>query len=339
MSNIQIGRTFDAKTIDSTGSFLVQQLELLEKTIHMPLQSFTWRRDVDVRSDVTMGHEFSSYKVHNVAAMGGVDPNKKSFASVVGTNSPSVALDVGKVTSPLIPWKETLDYSIFELESSMLLGENIDESKYETIVRKYNQDIDIMVYLGDAGVQMPSGSASYGLFNNPNMTENAIVASNAGATSTLWVNKTPAEILNDVNSLINKVWTNTGFTKCPNRLLISPTAYAYIVSTIVSSAGNVSILTYLENNSLSNAINGEKLQISPVKWLTGTGNGNAFGVQATDAMYAYRKEYDVARYPLVPIMGLPVQYRDASQIRPYVAKLGVIESVYVEATGLRYGIA
>ena len=50
MSNIQIGRTFDQTTIDSTGSFLVQQLELLEKTIHMPLQSFTYMRDVPFRT-------------------------------------------------------------------------------------------------------------------------------------------------------------------------------------------------------------------------------------------------------------------------------------------------
>ena len=53
--------TLDKRTIDSTGSFLLQQLELLDPTIHEPLQDFTWSRDINVRSDVTMGHDFSSF--------------------------------------------------------------------------------------------------------------------------------------------------------------------------------------------------------------------------------------------------------------------------------------
>ena len=44
--------TYDAQTQDSIGSFFVGELERLDPTLHEPLASVTWGRDIDLREDV-----------------------------------------------------------------------------------------------------------------------------------------------------------------------------------------------------------------------------------------------------------------------------------------------
>lgn len=325
-------RTYDQRTIDSTGAFLIGQLEQLDPTIHEPLQDFTWSRDINVRSDVTMAHDFSSYTNNAMASVGGINPAKKAFISKDSRTLPNVALDIGKTASPLIPWGLEADWSVFELESSMKLSEGIDEQKFTAVRTKHQQDTDIMVYLGDTDI--PN---AYGLLNSPQVTT-GVVLNNGSGSSTLWINKTPSQITQDVNNLIEAVWAASGFKKCPRKLLVSPVIFGYLATTLISTAGTVSILTYLEQNSLSLRVNGVALEILPSKWCTGTNNGNAAGVNATDMMFAYTQSYELVRFPMVPMVGLPLQFKGAAQIRPYVCKLGLVEFVYPETLGAAYGI-
>jgi hypothetical protein len=44
--------TYDRMTIDSTGAFLVGELERLDQKLHEPLVAVTWGRDIDLREDV-----------------------------------------------------------------------------------------------------------------------------------------------------------------------------------------------------------------------------------------------------------------------------------------------
>lgn len=331
-------RTYDQATADSLGAFLIGQLEILDRTIHEPLQDFKWSRDINVRTDATMGHDFTSFTQMAMASVGGIDPTKKAFISKDSTTIPNVAVDVGKTASPLIPWGLELGYSIFELESAQLIGQGIDEQKYFALKRKFQQDVDIQVYLGDTTV--PN---CYGLLNSPQVpTTGAVAANGTGSPATLWTGKTPDQILEDVNTLIEAVWAATGFTKCPRKLGLPPQQLAYIISTKVSDAGNVSILQFLRDNCISLQENGTPLEIVAMKWLTGTapavGTANPLGPQSTNSMVVYTQEYDLVRFPMVPMIGLPQQFRGAAQLRPYVAKLGVTEFVYPETIGYAYGI-
>lgn len=327
-------RTFDQRTIDSTGSFLIQQLEQLDRTIHEPLQDFTWSRDINVRSDVTMADDFSSFTNMAMASVGGIDPTAKAWIGKKTTNLPNVALDIGKTTSPLIPWGMELDYTVYELESAQKLGQSIDEQKFKALQLKLQQDTDIQVYLGDTTI--PS---CFGLLNSPQVTNNALVAQNAGATSRLWSQKTPDEILADVNELLYSVMAASAWKSCPKTLLLPPLQYAYIISQKVSSAGNISIMEFLKQNSLALAKNGVPLEILDQKWLIGTSAGGVGpGTGGANRMVAYTKQYDRVRFPMVPMQGLPVQFRGIHQVRPYFCKLGLVEFVYPETVGYRDGI-
>ena len=46
--------THDGRTVDSTGAFLVGELERLDLALHEPLAAVSWGRDIDLREDVTL---------------------------------------------------------------------------------------------------------------------------------------------------------------------------------------------------------------------------------------------------------------------------------------------
>jgi hypothetical protein len=146
------------------------------------------------------------------------------------------------------------------------------------------------------------------------------------------VNKTADEILADVNNELELVWAAAGYAVCPGKLLLPPFQFSYIASQKVSSAGNISILEFLKQNSIALQINGVALDIQPVKWLKGAGNGS------TDRMVAYTNDESRVRFPMVPIRRETAYYQGISFIAPYIWAFGVMEFVYQETVGYGDGI-
>jgi hypothetical protein len=330
--------TYDQRTIDATGAFLIGELERLDPTLHDPLVSVTWGRDIDLREDVTIADEVSSFTNSTFAAAGGVSgPNSNTAYGNYGgkawvgkdTNAiAGVALDIGKTSNPLYLWAMELSYTIPELESAQRVGRPVDAQKFNAIKLKHQMDIDEQVYIGDANLGVP------GLINSSAVYQTNVVAD--ANSHTTWAQKISDdttgnvganEILADVNGLINAVWANSGWALCPTELRLPPTQFSLLVSTKVSSAGNISILQFLKDNSLSNAINGRPLNIQPLKWLKGAGASN------TDRMIAYTKDRERVRFPLVPLQRTPLEYRSLFQLTTYFGRLGVVEFVYPETLG------
>ena len=316
--------TYDQFTVDSTGSFLIGELERLDQTLHDPLAAVTWGRDVDLREDVTIADEVSSFTNSSFASAGGIVPGGKAWVGKDSNAISGVALDIGKTTHPLYLWAMEIKYTLPELASAEQLGRPVDVQKYDGMRLKYQMDIDEMVYIGDTTL------GQTGLLTNASVTATNVV--NGAAGSPLWSNKTPDEILNDVNTLLNSVWASSGWAIMPRRLLLPPTQFSYLVSQKVSTAGNVSILQFLRANSLCMAANGVELEIQPVKWLTGRGSGG------TNRMMAYTKDRDRVRFPLVPLQRTPLEYRSLFQITTYYGRLGCMEFVYPETCGYADGI-
>ena len=97
-------QTFDARTIDSSGAFLVGELERLDPRLNEPLASYTWSRDIDLRSDVSIADETSSFTNSTFAAAGGTSPNGKSWVGKNADAIQGIALDIGKTALPLTLW-------------------------------------------------------------------------------------------------------------------------------------------------------------------------------------------------------------------------------------------
>ena len=335
-------KTHDGRTVDSTGSFMVGELERLDQTLHMPLASVTWHRDIDLREDVTIADELSSFTVSTAGTPGGAGTgsgvgNGKSWAGKDTNQITSNSLDIAKTAYPLHIWAQEVKYTVLELESAAKLGRPVDQQKFEFLQLKHQMDIDEQVYYGDAT------TGDKGLLNNALVTNHAIVAVGA-STHTPWVSKTPAEILTDVNELITSVWSASAWAVMPNRLLLPPAVFGYISTQTISTAGNVSILKYLEENNITVRANrGGGLQIFPCKWLIGLAAGGTLGTPGTatasfDVMYCYTKEKQRVRYPMTMLQRTPIQYSGIWHMTTYFCRLGVVEMVYPETAGWRYGI-
>jgi hypothetical protein len=325
--------TYDRRTIDSAGVFLIGELERLDPTMHEPLVSVQWSRDIKLREDVSIADETSSFSNSTFAAVGGINPNGKAW---IGKNSNAIStvmLDIGKTAQPLNLWGMELSYTIPELESAQRLGRPVDSQKFSAIKLKHNMDVDEQVYVGDSFL------GSTGLFNSAAVTATNVVAN--GSAHTTWLQKLaddstgnvgPTQILTDVNTLLNATWAASAWAVCPAELRIPPVQFSVLASQKVSTAGNITVLEFLKINSLSNTINGKPLNIQPSKWLTGA------GVSGHDRMMAYTNEVERVRFPLVPLQRTPLEYRSIYQLTTYFGRLGIVEFVYPETAAYADGI-
>lgn len=310
--------TFDQATVDSSGAFLIGELERLDQTLNLPLTSQTWSRDIQLREDVSIADEISSFTNTTFAAAGTPNANGKNWISPLATAIAGINVDIEKKGFPLELWGMELGWTVIELNAAAQVGRPIDTQKYDGMQLKWNMDTDEQVYIGD------TAKGAKGLLNLSQVTP-------TNATKT-WTTSTADEIRASINQVLSNAWARSAYSKVPEDLLIPPEQYSFIASTIVSTAGNQSLLTYLETNTIAYHQNGKPLNIRPVKWMKGRGVGS------TDRMVAYTNDKKFVRFPMVPLQSVPIQYRGLYQLVTYYGKLGAVEPVYPETLNYMDGI-
>lgn len=309
--------TLDGKTIRDAGAFLVGELERLDPELHAPLVSVTWGRDIDLREDVTLGDEVSSFTNSSFAAAGGIYANGINWIGRDSNAIPGIAVSIDKTSKPLRLWGQEIGFTVQELAAAQRVGRPIDQQKFDGLKLKHQMDIDQVVYLGDDAV------GATGLCNNPGITPMNITKT--------WTTATPTEILQDINGLLETAWAQSGYAVLPDRLLLPPTAMTRLTQPM-TEAGSQSVLQYVREQCLCNTVNARLLEIAPVKHLVGAGAGKK------NRMVAYTKNRQFVRYPLVPLQHTPVEYRGLYQITTYYAALGEMEFVYPETVAYADGI-
>lgn len=307
------------QTKDSTLAYYINQLDNFDQRLHAPLYSVTWGRDIKLRTGISMANESTSFTRESIASPGTQQASGKPWISA-NTNA-IVGVDVNgeRVVQPLRLLANEISYTSVELERSMLLGQPIDVSKLSAFNIIYQMAIDEQVAIGD------TFTGDKGLFNGTGITSGSV-------TGGTWALATPDVILAQVNTLIEQAWAATGYAVCPRELRIPPAQFALISSKLISSAGNQSVLKYLQDNSISLSVNGVALNIQPSKWLTGRG---AIGA---DRMVAYTNEEDRVRFPMVPVRRETAYYQGIRFIAPYLWAMGAVEFVYPETIAYADGI-
>lgn len=303
---------FTDAEISSTGAFLVGELERLDQELYAPLADFTWSRDIDLREDVTIADEVTSFMLANYAGgFGSIGGSGKSWIKGMDTTPARVSVETSKVTTPLAPWGMEVSYSIFELQKAMQVGRPIDVQKYDAMKFKHQLDIDQQVYMGDEGIGVK------GLLNN-----DAVVAkSNLGSVNVKTMSAEDA--VNLFNTVLESSWKATQYIRIPDTILIPPALFAALASKQLPNVDK-NVLEYVLQNNIA-VSNGGKLTIRPVKWLNdssiNSGNGR---------LVAYTKARDVVRFPLVQLQSMAPQFRDFMQSVPYYGALGGVEFVRPE---------
>jgi hypothetical protein len=330
-------QTHDGRTVDSTGAFLVGELERLDQKLHEPLVAVTWGRDIDLREDVTIADEVSSYTISTYGSAGSLGTgntigNGKAWVGKTTNQIGGVDLDIGKIPHPLVPWALELKYTIMELESAAKLGRPIDQQKFQALQMKHQMDIDEQVYIGDTTL-----ANCYGLINNTAVTPEPVVVGASGYTQ--WSQKSPDEILADFNTALTTVWASSAWAVLPSRVLIPPAQFGLLSTQKVSQAGNISTLKYIQENNVLTASGQGKLDIFPLKWCIGAGTGGTIGTLGTvDRMVVYTKDQERVRFPMTLLQRTPVQYSGLYHATTYFCRLGQVELVYAVTVGYFDGI-
>lgn len=323
-------RRYNRKFMDSTLAYFINQLENYDPRLYEPLVSVSWGRDIKLRPGITMANESTSFSRLGFAApgtLGNSSGNSGGNMSWIGPETsalPKISVDGDKLVKPLRLAAREVSYTSVELERSTLTQQQIDVQQIDALKTVYEMNIDQMVYIGDTGV------SATGMLNSADVTPYNVAAGASGETE--WIDKTPDEILADVNTLLVTSWQNAAFAVCPSDLRLPPSQFAYIASQKVSSAGNVSILKFLKENSIALEINGKELSIQPVKWLTGRGEAGA------DRMVAYTNDLSRIRYPMVPMRRETAYYHGIRFFAPYLWAMGEVEIVYSECIQYADGI-
>lgn len=319
------------RTRDSALSYYVNQLDNLDRRLYEPLVSVSWGRDIKLRPGITMSNESTSFVRSAFAAAGSLsNPATASnggnmpWISAETTAIPGVSINGERLVKPLRLLAREVSYTSVELERSQLLGQPIDAQKLDALNILYQMNTDQMVYIGSTEV------GATGLLNDAGVTVGNVA--NGVSGSPLWVNKTPDEILADVNTLLAAAWLASAYAVCPAALRLPPAQFSYISSQKVSSAGNVSILKFLKENSIALNINGKELDIQPIKWLAGRGVG------PTDRMMVYTNELDRVRFPMVPVRRETAYYQGIRFTAPYLWAFGELEIPYPETIQYADGI-
>lgn len=308
-------------------AFLEAELEKRDPKVYEPLTSVTWMRDIPVSS----GGGWMDFTSNLFVDYGVAGPNFYGLSGNQQTTIPIVQANLTKDLYRTFIWQNVLKVNFIDMQKLQGIGRSLDDLLDKGVKLNWNKTLDLVAYQG------PFSSTTYpGLLNNTNVAASS-AATGAGG-SKLWVNKTPAEILKDVNDLMVSTWAASQYdvTGMANHILIPPSQFALISSQLVSAAGNVSILTYLLENNIGKT-QGVDLKIFPSRWCIGAGSG------ATDRMVGYVNDEDRIvldiTVPIQRVMTTPnISDGGGAYLTLYAGQVGVVKFKYYQAAAYVDGI-
>lgn len=267
--------------LSSGMAFLVGQLEKLDPIVRQPLTSVTYPRDIRIIREGGWYEFLSTFNV-DYGISGGV----KNLQGGIQNEIARVQANLSKDSVRTSLFQSTLSVKWVDLQMQKITGRNLQQMLEDGTRLLYDKYLEQAVYYG-----FPDQSIA-GLVNHPDITHSSL-AYNAGNTSTKWEDKTPAEILKDVNDALNAAWAAAEYdnSAVPNHILIPPAAFTQIQGTIMSVTGtiaNSSVLQYILNNNMATTL-GHELKIYPCRQCIGAGAGTP----ATNRMIVYN---DNARF-------------------------------------------
>lgn len=284
--------TMDAGGIASGQAFLVSELEKRDPMIRKPLTSFTYPRDIVIQS----GGGWVDYVSAMSVGYGTTGGSGASLVQAGGSNGlPIVQANVEKGIYKAHAVATALRVMFQDMQRANFIGRPIDQLLQDGVRLTYDKHLDQNTYVGFSEYD------TTGLVNNPNATETTVAA--GASTKTNWADKTPNEILNDVNTALTQTWAQAGYSldAIPNHILIPYEEYTYIMNTpftLVSEGAQVafsSIYEYIKKHNITNA-NGGDLYIGATQWCKGAGTSD------TDRMVVYvNHERFVKMDELVPL--------------------------------------
>lgn len=316
----------DAMKRDALVGFLEGQLTSIDSRLNEPLvDASDWIRNIHMRTNISLADESTGFYRTAYAANNGAGGDNDGWLSTSADGTiPTVSIGNELATKPIRPWGKAVRYSYFDLEKAQKLGLNLGTEQMNAINLSYQLNMNKVVHLGETKF------GSYGLLNSPEVTA-ASVATVSGHTD--WANKTPREIVKDVNDAIQAVWEANAYAAVPDTLLLPPAAFSLVATTSTSEHHpDKKIIDELRRESLAFQLTGTELAVRPCRFLPG------IGTDSSNRMVVYANREDYVRIAGLPLVRLPVQFRDITYSAPVITVIGEVEFVYPATVGYFDGI-
>lgn len=318
--------TMDADAVSSGLAFLESELEKVDPLLREPLTNTTYPRDITIESGGGWVEATSALNV-SYAVTGG----QKDGIGGVQNAIRRIQADLSKDMYKVMPYEVTMSIKIQDQLRGAVTGRSIEEMYNAGIRLDYDKFMDLNTYVG----QPDYGTT--GLLNNPYITAASVKQGAAGKTT--WKDKTPQEILNDIDDAITDAWKAAQYDNhaITNHILIDPANFAYLNRTPFAANGAtapVSLLKYVMDNNIATAKNVD-LVIAECRFCEGAGEGKTNRLVA----YVNDKQYvgmDVP-VPMTRVMTQP-NINTGSYDSLFMANVGQVKIHYFEPFIYRDGI-
>ena len=205
------------------------------------------------------------------------------------------------------------EFNLEEVNTAALVNRPLTNQKADAARRAAESFIHNNVLAGDT----LKGQA--GLINSAAVTTGN-VALNAGATSRLWANKTAAEILADINTVLTGIYTNTLTVEAADTLLLPIERLLTLGQTVMPNTTET-LLSFVTRTNSYTLATGRPLMIRGERRLL------TAGASSTARMVAYRRDPAVLEFHMpMPHRFMPVwQNGPINFLIPGIFRIGGIE--------------
>ena len=214
-------------------------------------------------------------------------------------NIPRVGLTLGAITIPMA-WSATSagitneDARVYDHGNLGSLSQDLGGAMRQAMENL----IETSVFFGAAEVGFEAWMSYTGV-------SATTAAATGSGTSPLWVNKTAAQMVYDVNAGIQKVYDDSRTIFIPNTVFLPPAQFS-LLATAPMVIGSVNLATsaleYLKKNNVYTALTGKELKIESVRYLKGSGATSSDRMVFQDV----NPKYQYLPFPMPFKMGAPV---------------------------------
>lgn len=313
----QVTFTDGLPTVDDGIAFYISQLANLESKIYQAkYTSINFQDLIPINTNVPEWADSWDYISYDAVTVG-------KFIGSSADDLPNVAIAANKTSVPIGYAGNSYDYSLDELRKSQQMRIPLDSTKAQAAFRGSQEHTQRVAYFGDAARLMT------GLFNNANVQTDSSTIN--------WATDTGANIVQDMNSLLVKVWVNSANVHVPNVLVLDSVRYAQISSKRMDTGTDTTVLEFFLRNNLYTQLTGNALRVVPRLQLTaanllagGVSNGNK------DRMMAYElNDENLGMVNPIPWRALAPQMKGLNVMVPAEYKTSGVEVRYLFSAAYR----
>ena len=239
MSEMKYGAN-DLRAIESSGRFdanesmfFARQLEAIKaQTYDVKRATLNALQLMPVSTDVPEGATTITYRQYDTVGMAKVIAN-------YANDLPRADVTGKEFTSNIRSIGNAFGYNTQEIRSAIFAGVNLPARKAMAATRAHQEKINALAFTGDADHGLP------GLISNTNVPEVTLAADGTGSSKT-FASKTADKIVRDVNSLINKIISQSKGVHRATEVWMPVKQYALIATTQNSTASDTTILQFLQ---------------------------------------------------------------------------------------------